>query len=205
MFSRNSTWLAVALILWVLPSVAAERAALVIGNSTYVHTSPLFNPQKDAADISNALERLGFEVTRADNLKFDGLRRALRSMDRKAQGAEMAVIYYAGHGIELDKINYMIPVDAQLESDRAVSYEAVPLDLALNAVNGASKLKLVIADACRDNPFLKNMKKTARLIAASVPQASKALTATYQPQRSLVRCASRSNLLGQWILPGRAA
>jgi len=72
----------------------------------------------------------------------------------------MAIIYYAGHGIEVDKTNYMIPVDAQLENDRSITYEAVPLDLALQAVAGATRLKLVIVDACRDNPFLTTMQKT---------------------------------------------
>lgn len=147
-----------ALSAW--PACAANRVALVIGNSGYRHAPELTNPERDAEDIGRALTRLGFEVDLASDLDFDQLRRALRAMDQKALGADMAVIYYAGHGIEVDRTNYMIPVDAQLSNDRAISYEAVPLDLALQAVAGATKLKLVIVDACRDNPFINTMDKT---------------------------------------------
>lgn len=160
MVHRFSVWLVLALALFAAPAGAAERVALVIGNSSYRFASQLPNPQKDAVDVGEAFRRLGFEVVQANDLNFDDLRRALREMDRKALGADMAVIYYAGHGIEVDKVNYMIPVDAQLENDRSISYEAVPLDLALQAVAGAAKLKLVIVDACRDNPFLTTMERT---------------------------------------------
>jgi hypothetical protein len=160
MSRRISIWLVIALSLASTPAFGSGRVALVIGNASYRYSSQLSNPQKDAADIGQALRRLGFDVIQANDLNYDELRRAFRKMDQRALGAEMAIIYYAGHGIEVDKLNYMIPVDAQLENDRSVTYEAVPLDLALQAVAGATKLKLVIVDACRDNPFLTKMQKT---------------------------------------------
>ncbi|MEO9525776.1 caspase family protein [Roseibium sp.] len=160
MFKRISIWLVIALSLSIAPVLAAERVALVIGNGSYRYSSQLPNPQKDASDVAHALRRLGFEVIQADNLDYGEMRRAFRAMDRKSLGADMAVIYYAGHGIEVDKTNYIVPVDAQLENDRSISYEAIPLDLALQAVAGATKLKLVIVDACRDNPFLTTMQRT---------------------------------------------
>ncbi len=142
-------------------SLAAERVALVIGNSAYSHAPSLINPKNDAADISAAFERLGFEVTTVLDLGFDAMRRALRAFNDKASQAEMAVIFYAGHGMEVNKQNYLVPADAKLKTDRDISFEAIPLGLVTEAVSGARTLRLVILDACRDNPFATSMKMTS--------------------------------------------
>jgi uncharacterized caspase-like protein len=139
---------------------AATRVALVIGNSGYEHVSHLPNPGNDARDMSAALERLGFTVTTALDLDYRGMRTALRDFADKAAGADMAAIYYAGHGIEIDKQNYLIPVDAELKSDRDVSFEAIQLDHLMTALRDASGLKLVLLDACRNNPFGASMQRT---------------------------------------------
>jgi hypothetical protein len=150
-------------IVWGVFSAAAEakgRVALLIGNSEYKFATNLPNPANDAKDVAASLERLGFEVTTGYNLGFDATRRLLRNFAAKANAAEMAVVFYAGHGMEVNKNNYLIPVDARLATDSDIAYEAVPLELLTEAVRGASELKLVILDACRNNPFAASMQVT---------------------------------------------
>ena len=149
--------LAVAL---AAPAQAAKRVALVIGNAEYRHASRLANPLNDAADIGAALGRLGFKVTRLDNAGYDAMRKGLRAFTRAAATSEIAVVFYAGHGIEVDGRNFLIPVDARLASDQDVEYEAVPLDLVSRSVDRASELRLIVLDACRDNPFAKAMTRS---------------------------------------------
>ena len=136
------------------PTVEMDRrVALVIGNSAYTNVSRLPNPANDASDVSAALERLGFDVTRASDVDREGLMRALRSFSRQSAGASVAVVFYAGHGVELDGTNYLVPVDAHLEWDADVQFEAIPLDFVLSATEGVGRLRVVILDACRNNPF----------------------------------------------------
>ena len=132
----------------------------MIGNAAYAHAPRLANPINDAADIGAALVRLGFEVTRLDNADFDTMRRGLRAFTRAAAASDIAMVFYAGHGIEVDGRNFLIPVDARLASDQDVEYEAVPLDLVSRSVDRASELRLIVLDACRDNPFAKQMTRS---------------------------------------------
>ena len=132
----------------------ARRVALVIGNSAYANVSALTNPRNDAAAIAEALRAVGFdEVKELNDLDQTAFRRALREFTSLSAGAETAVIYYAGHGVEVDGRNYLVPVDATLSEATDTEFEAIPLDSARTAVSGASKLRLVILDACRNNPF----------------------------------------------------
>jgi len=140
-----------------VPAAASSRVALVIGNAAYEHVPDLRNPLNDAEDIGAALGRIGFAVTRIDNADYADLRRGLRAFRRQASTAKFAVVYYAGHGIEVSKHNFLVPVDARLETDGDVEFEAVPLDLVMSAVEGASEFRLVVLDACRENPFRKEM------------------------------------------------
>ena len=146
-----------------LPSPVAvldRRVALVIGNSAYRAVQQLPNPSHDAVLIGAALRNIGFDVTIAHDLDREGMVAALKAFARKADAANWAVIYYAGHGIEIGGTNYLIPVDAKLETDRDVPFEAISLDQVQNAIEGAHKLKLIVLDACRDNPFASQMKMT---------------------------------------------
>ena len=143
----------------VRPACAAQRAALVIGNGAYAHAPALANPLNDAADVGAALGRLGFSVTRLENTGYAALRRGLLEFQRAASASEVAVVFYAGHGIEVDRHNFLVPVDARLASDQDVEFEAVPLELVSRAVERASGLRLVILDACRENPFAVNMQR----------------------------------------------
>ncbi|MBR1173310.1 caspase family protein [Bradyrhizobium sp. KB893862 SZCCT0404] len=140
---------------------AEKRVALVIGNSAYKSAPRLSNPVSDASLVGGMLKKAGFDSVdiRLDVNAAD-MRRALREFAGRTRDAEVAVIYYAGHGIELDGANYLIPIDAMLEADGDVLDETVALDRALFAVEPAKQLRLIILDACRDNPFARTMKRT---------------------------------------------
>jgi hypothetical protein len=134
------------------------RVALVIGNSTYAHTPRLTNPRADAPAVADALRRVGFtQVTLHLDLAHDALVNALKTFATAADRADWAIVYFAGHGLEVSGVNYLVPIDAALATDRDITFEAVPLDQVLQAVEGARKLHLVILDACRDNPFVHSM------------------------------------------------
>ncbi|MDB5576248.1 MAG: hypothetical protein JWR80_1424 [Bradyrhizobium sp.] len=140
---------------------ADTRVALVIGNSAYQKVAKLANPANDAAAVAAMFKSAGFDAVDTKlNLTANELRKALREFGNKSRNADMAVVYYAGHGIELDGNNYLIPVDATLDTDADVLDETLPLDRILFAVEPARKLRLVILDACRDNPFARAMKRT---------------------------------------------
>ena len=152
---------AAVLLLFSQPAFADKRVALVIGNSAYQNAPALPNPTNDSAMMETTFRQAGFDVVDArHDLSALETRRALRDFADKAADADIAVIYYAGHGIEVDGSNYLIPVDAKLERDNDVYDEAFSLERVLVAVEPAKKLRLVILDACRDNPFAKTMKRT---------------------------------------------
>ena len=119
-----------ALVVLAMPTVvlADGRVALVVGNSTYAHIGRLPNADSDARDISAALRRLGFEVTTEFDADRVELTEALRAFTRRSAGADVSLVFYAGHGIEMDGVNYLLPVDARLERDVDVRYETVTLD-----------------------------------------------------------------------------
>ena len=151
-----------AVVVLAVPAVvlADGRVALVVGNSTYAHIGRLPNPDNDAADMSAALRRLGFEVTTELDADRVELTEALRAFTRRSAGADVSLVFYAGHGIEMDGVNYLVPVDARLERDVDVRFETVTVDDLLVSTSGAS-LRLVILDACRNNPLARSMQRTA--------------------------------------------
>jgi hypothetical protein len=138
-----------------------RRVALVIGNGRYDHVATLPHAINDAEALAKALLTTGFQsVTLRENLTRDQMFSALTEFAKVADTADWAAVYYSGHGIEARGINYMVPVDAELKVDRDVDLEAVDVGKVLSAIDGARRLKLVILDACRDNPFLEHMKRT---------------------------------------------
>ncbi|UPJ69216.1 caspase family protein [Bradyrhizobium sp. 191] len=157
---RRTLFLLAALIV-CQPAWAANRVALVIGNSAYKNAAALANPANDAAIVEETLKRAGFSVvqTRTD-LQASEMRRALRDFADVARDSDVAVVYYAGHGIELEGTNYLIPTDATLERDTDVYDEAFSLERVLLAIEPARQLRLVILDACRNNPFADKMRRT---------------------------------------------
>jgi hypothetical protein len=136
-----------------------RRVALVIGNSAYQNVALLTNPINDANLISDALKADGFTVTISNDLDREGFIKELRAF-ATADTAEWAVVYFAGHGMEVGGTNYLIPVDAKLLSDRDIDFEAVSLKQVMSEIDGARSLRVVILDACRNNPFETNMKLT---------------------------------------------
>ncbi len=149
-----------ASLYWVVGAVTtseaqtAKRVALVIGNSAYQHTRALPNPKNDASAIADALKRIGFdEVTLKLDQDYRSLRRSLRDFGSSVEGADVAIVYYAGHGMELGGDNYLVPTDARLLTDRDLEFEAVKLSTILRQVTPARRLRMVILDACRNNPL----------------------------------------------------
>jgi tetratricopeptide (TPR) repeat protein len=137
------------------------RVALVIGNSKYANVPALANPQRDAQALASALQRIGFnQVTLKLDLPRDKMIDELKSFAAAADRADWAVVYFAGHGLEVSGVNYLVPTEAKFQSDRDVSFEGVPLEQVLQAVDGARKLGIVVLDACRDNPFVKTMTRS---------------------------------------------
>jgi tetratricopeptide (TPR) repeat protein len=177
----------------VLPRPAERRIALVIGASAYKNVSPLRNPRRDAEAMTIALRRLGFEVTTKMDPSQPDLQQAMRAFSKDASAADWALVYYAGHGIEIGGQNYLIPIDAELKVDKDVVHETMPLEHVLNAVGGAKKLRVVVLDACRDNPFLETMARTlaSRSIGRGLVQ--------IQPVESVVAYAAKQ---GQVALDG---
>jgi len=141
-----------------------RRVALVVGNSSYQKVSGLLNPANDASVVAASLRNIGFDVILLADATREKLTDALRSFAEQVENADWAMVYYAGHGIEIGGTNYLIPVDAKLAADRDAQFEAIPLERVMSATDGARKLKLIILDACRDNPFAARMRQTIPLI-----------------------------------------
>jgi len=148
-----------------LPSASvARKVALIVGNGAYKNVQKLDNPPRDAKLIADTFRGLGFQtVTLAPDLTRDRFFAALREFGSQAEKADWAVVYYAGHGMEIGGINYLIPVDAKLAADHDAETQAVALEQVIAAVGGARKLRLVLLDACRDNPFENTMQRTIAL------------------------------------------
>ena len=144
-------------------ALAERRVALVVGNSNYSTVPPLPNPSRDARAVAKMFKDAGFHTieTHLDvgNLDF---KRAIRKFEDTAVEADIAVLYYAGHGIEIGGTNYLVPIDAKLASDRDAPDEAIPLDRLVLSADGAKKLRVIILDACRDNPFAGKMRRESR-------------------------------------------
>ena len=173
MHKRVLAAVALCLGLLMLPLVsdsafAQKRVALVIGNGSYQNVAKLPNPIKDAVAVTDMFRKAGFDWVKMSqdvgNLDF---KRALREFMDAATDADIAVVYYAGHGIQVRDMNYMIPVDARLATEIDAEDEAVSLDRIVAALEPAKRLRLVILDACRDNPFQRTMKRRVATRAVS--------------------------------------
>ena len=148
---------------------AEKRVALVVGNSNYQTVPQLPNPSRDATAVAKMFRDAGFETVdtliNAGNLEF---KRAIRKFETIADQADIAVVYYAGHGVEISGVNYLIPVDARLASDRDSEDEAIPLERLVASADGAKRLRLIVLDACRDNPFVKSMRRERKTATRAV-------------------------------------
>src|SRR5262245_17318873 len=138
-------------------AVAENRVALVIGNSAYRHVPDLKNPKNDAADMAAALERLGFKVIKGFDLDKTGMDRTIRDFATALTGANVGVLFYAGHGLQVAGTNYLVPVDAQLTTAAALDFEMVRLDLVQRTMEREAATNVLFLDACRDNPLTRNL------------------------------------------------
>ncbi|MDP3674040.1 MAG: caspase family protein [Novosphingobium sp.] len=153
---------ALCALVWGGPA-QARKVALVIGNSAYVNTSALANPGNDATLVARAAREAGFDVVETANLGSVGFRDALRNFRQAVDGADVAMIYYAGHAIEGQGKNWLIPVDAKLETEFDLPYEAIDFDRLLESLSG-SRMRMIVLDACRNNPFGNTWKRGYRSV-----------------------------------------
>jgi uncharacterized caspase-like protein len=158
-----------AATIWVTPSQAERRVALVIGNGAYNNVPKLINPPKDAKAIAALLRNLGFDVLTGTDLTQAGMTDQLRKFASEAENADVALFYYAGHGLSLDGKNYLVPVDVNLKSELDVKLGGpIDVNIMLDQTMSMSKVKLVFLDACRDNPFVEQIARSARTRSTTV-------------------------------------
>ncbi|MBA2399909.1 MAG: caspase family protein, partial [Bradyrhizobium sp.] len=148
---------------------AEKRVAFVVGNGTYKNVAALPNPPIDSKSMASALRNIGFEVVEGTNLTRDKMTEKLLDFGKKAQGADVALFFYAGHGIAIGGTNYLLPIDADIKSEMDVKLgAAINIDLTLDQTMGDAKVKLVFLDACRDNPFAAKIKSNSATRSVSV-------------------------------------
>jgi len=142
-------------------AVKSERLALVIGNSAY-QTAPLKNPVNDAEDLAGVLSAMGFRVSLKKNVDKRTMEESIRNFGRQLKGGGVGLFYFAGHGMQVEGQNYLIPVNAKIESESDIKYEAVDAGLVLGKMEDAgNQLNIVILDACRNNPFSRSFRNAA--------------------------------------------
>ncbi len=147
-------------------SNSEKRIALVIGNSAYVNAPPLKNPVNDAHDMAQALRTLGFDVIYRENVNQNDMKRAIREFGTKIKNGGIGLFYYAGHGIAVKGVNYLVPVDAKVEKEEEIEYEAIDAGFVLAQMDSAGNgLNIVVLDACRNNPFARSSRSGSRGLA----------------------------------------
>lgn len=152
-------------------ATAENRVALVIGNSNYKN-SPLVNPANDARTIAKALRQAGFLVILKTDATRREMRRAMIDFGKRLEQGGVGLFYYAGHGVQIDGNNYLIPVNAEIEAEEHVAIESVELNQILGRMGGArNQLNIVILDACRNNPFARSFRSASRGLAQTLAPA----------------------------------
>lgn len=139
---------------------AERRMALVVGNGAYQHAAPLANPVNDAEAMASKLEALGFETYVGFDLDKIGMERLLRDFARGTKDSDVNLFFYAGHGMSVDGINYLVPVDAVFEDETALDFEAVAVDFVTRQMSLSNAVNLVFLDACRDNPLSQTLSRS---------------------------------------------
>src|SRR5262245_26934350 len=184
------------LLLLLLPTPfahAGKRVALVIGNSAYQHTPTLDNPKNDAADMSAALRKLGFQVIEGfdlDKAAFDAI---VRDFGTALKATEVGLFFYAGHGMQVSGHNYLVPVDARLTTVSALDIEMVRLELVLQTMEREAKTNLLFFDACRNNPLAYTL---ARVMGSRSLQIGRGLAAVESGAGTLIRFSTQPGNVG---------
>ena len=149
-------------------ATTGDRVALVIGNSNYRFAGELINPKNDANDIAVAFEAVGFHVIKGIDLDKAGMDRTIRKFARALSRAKTGAFFYAGHGIQVDGRNYLVPVDAKLEDTTGIDFELVRADVVQRAMERATQTNLIFLDACRNNPLARNLARAMGTRSASI-------------------------------------
>jgi hypothetical protein len=173
-----------------VPGRAEKRVALVVGNAAYQYTARLANPTNDADDMTAVLRKVGFEVIAAKDVDKRSLEMAMANFGRQAQEADAALIYYAGHGIQHQGLNYLVPVDARLEDEYSINYELMRIDDVLFALSKSRGVKILILDACRNNPLAERL--SSRGVYRDLAQ-TRGLARIEAPRGMLVAFATQSD------------
>lgn len=137
-----------------------KRVALVIGNSAYKNAVALANPEHDARAVAAKLRQLGFIVVEGYDLTHEGMQDVVKDFSKAVRGADIGMFYYAGHGMQVNGKNYFVPVDAAFQDASALDFEAIPMDLILRQMQNDVAVRLVILDACRDNPLSQTLSRS---------------------------------------------
>jgi len=165
-----------------------RRVALVVGNASYRYMPSLTNPKNDAADVESALKLLGFETILATDLDRSGMNNAMERFSRLVPGASVAMVYYSGHGMQFEGKNYLLPVDANLETAADVNrYRLMPLDDLVDLLRSGNGLQLIVLDACRNNPIERDFKNKI----ASLPGGNRDAAST----KGFARIDARNGLI----------
>lgn len=202
---RRSRWLGHLLLFLIATSASAQsrditlegmrgekRIALVIGNAAYAN-SPLKNPVNDAQAMAKAFRDLGFEVLLRENAGEKDMKRAVEEFGDRLRGGGVGVFFFAGHGIQVAGRNYLIPVDANIRNERDIDIDAIDVNRVLSRMEDArNRLNIVILDACRDNPFGRSFRSSARGL-ASIDAPSGTLIAYATAPGKLARDGSGAN------------
>ncbi|WP_292081793.1 caspase domain-containing protein [Mesorhizobium sp.] len=158
---------ALALLVTLTAASAERRVALVLGNSQYQHAAPLANPARDGQAMADRLKDLGFEVVSGFDLTKQQTQATVAQFAKQVRGADIALFFYAGHGLQVAGKNYLLPVDAALEDETSLDFEAVSVDFILRQMSRETSIRLVFLDACRDNPLADVLAKSAGIKGAS--------------------------------------
>jgi len=159
--ARGIGLVALALLLTLSAASAERRVALVLGNSKYQHAPALTNPVRDAQAMAERLQNLNFEVVSGFDLTKLQTQTTIAQFAKQVRGADIALFFYAGHGLQVSGSNYLLPVDAALEDETSLDFEAVPVDFVLRQMSRETSIRLIFLDACRDNPLAEVLAKTA--------------------------------------------
>jgi TPR repeat protein len=167
-FRKTALGLCVAIVLVLAalgPSLAGTRLALVLGNAKYQNVPELGNPANDASDVAEVLARLGFDVIEQRDATRDAMARAIHDFSDRLAGAEVALFFYAGHGLQMNGENYLLPVDAKIQNAADVRFNTINLADLRQEMESAGRTSIIILDACRNNPFADKLAQTGRAMA----------------------------------------
>ncbi|HEY6255716.1 MAG TPA: caspase family protein [Xanthobacteraceae bacterium] len=160
-------------------NAAERRVALVVGAASYLHATALAHTLDDARDIAAALKRLGFEVDLVLNPNRADLEAAVRRLGEKSRGADAALFYYAGHAIQSQGVNWVLPISADIQNDRVLRFEALDLDAVREQVEGLARVSLLFIDACREDPFKQRLGGARQVTRSGLAAVNANVSGTY--------------------------